>query len=478
MHFLATIASIFFAVSCVVAQAPLGDWTGVLSVTGAAVFLDATVQDLTPTFPRADVVLEWSVDDWKTSVNVAGTPVQASKTWKWHAPITTLDKPLPQTVKFFIRYNNIYNIGNKPDGSLILRIAPAASCGDIFSTGIVTIGCTFNTDLPLTNARGRVDQGPTSPSGVYPGPEYRLNTSTLANGQHTFTVQADLGSKKPFVTKSVPFTVANRVRSLGTWKPMPPPQAQAIASMAVGKDGKLYVGWDNTKITRYASFGAAAYDVVYDFGAQYRPVEVRADETGNVFAVHGTTIYKWLANGTPDAAFANKGQLDLTKGPYPLPFFQQPIDLYVEAGFVYVAGPDGNLLRFNAKTGAFGAALKFTRSSPSSFSSLRGTLYGLGGNILYTIDETTFKVVSQKTIAMQNQPQGISVAATRLYVFDYTQTAYYTAGAVSIYDIKSGAKLTDYHVGATGSTSVVTLADKTVLAADTTSIFKLTQNLF
>jgi len=287
---------------------------------GKGVVMTGRVRVLDLAFDKK-VVVRYSTDGWTTWNEVEGYWIKDDD-WGFTAENVAAE-PLPAEVLYAVRYEVLGQEYWDNNGGSDFRhtLAPVFSQNYYFFdlqkpiSGVLNIGGSYRTDLPLGAARARVDA-----RDWVDGPNVTFSTAELGDGAHTVEVRVRIEGGGE-VSNTIPFTVANQVTPLARWTPAGP-QGVAIGdawAAAVDGAGQIYIApgnsWSsNAAVLRYPTWGSdapVAYAALPNGG---RAQSLTVDEAGRVYAVvaySNKAIARFTTAGALDATFGTGGVASL-----------------------------------------------------------------------------------------------------------------------------------------------------------------------
>ncbi|KAI8853912.1 hypothetical protein BC829DRAFT_413506 [Chytridium lagenaria] len=321
-------------------------------------------------YKSGNLIVRWTTDDFKTYTDSPANPptTKQDDTWSFNIPIAKAVANVPQFVKYAIQYKptNFWANNNNENFKKFLQPTYTVS-GDRTgltneylvpdATGVPSVNIQFYSDLPLGLAMGRVDAAEYTAFNGIGNFSFTFNAYELADGNHTLDVTVPVENGPTIFKMTIPFTVKNKIKFLGQWKPTRPEGLMLYrgpSSSAVGAKGSLLLGWDGGYVYKYASVGSDTFEALFripgsEIPDYYESVKSVAEIDGKVYAyTTKSVIYRWNADATLDTTFGTAGALNL-RGPVfgtaAICFIQ---DAKMHAGFIFVVDGCGQrLLKFS-----------------------------------------------------------------------------------------------------------------------------------
>lgn len=288
---------------------------------GKGVVMTGRVRVLDVAFDKV-VAVRYSTDGWATWQEGLAYWV-AGDDWAFRIEHVA-EQPLPAEVLYAVRYavDGQEYWDNNGGSDFHHRLAPTFDPGYYFFdlnqpiSGVLSIGGSFRSDLPIGALAARVDDGAWSD-----GDHVVFSTAALADGAHQVEVRATFTGGGQ-VTGVVPFTVQNRVTPLESWIP-DHGNTQSVAdawALATDASGRVYLApgssWGtDASVLRYDSFGAATPSLSYAaLPSGRRPKSLAVDAGGRVYAVvdySPPAIWRLGTDGAVDTSFGVSGAVAL-----------------------------------------------------------------------------------------------------------------------------------------------------------------------
>ncbi|TNF38426.1 MAG: hypothetical protein EP329_00520, partial [Deltaproteobacteria bacterium] len=289
---------------------------------GKGVVMTGRVRVLDLAFDKV-VAVRYTTDGWATWDEAQAYWV-ADDDWEFRAE-NVAQEPLPDKVDYAVRYEVLgeEHWDNNGGSDFHHRLAPVFSQSYTFAntsapiSGVLVLGGSFQSDLPISQLHTRVDDGAWSEGGTLV-----FSTLDLADGAHQVEVRATLAGGGT-VSDTVPFNVRNAITPLESWTPdhgNPDSVADAWA-LATDASGRIYLApgssWGAAgSVLRYDALGDATPSRVYPtLPSNRHPDALAVDADGRLYALGSYTnkaLIRFTVAGTYDTTFGNDGVVDLS----------------------------------------------------------------------------------------------------------------------------------------------------------------------
>jgi len=288
---------------------------------GKGVVMTGRVRVLDLAFDKV-VAVRYSTDHWATWDEAQAYWVSGDD-WEFRVE-GVAQMPLPDQVNYAIRYEVLGNEYWDNNGGSDFRhtLQPVFSPGYNFVdvntalSGVLTLGGSFRSDLPISKLDARVDDGAWSE-----GSNAVFSTVDLSDGAHQVEVRATLTGGGT-VSDTIDFTVENAISPVASWIPdhgNPDSVADAWA-LAIDDSGHVYMApgssWGASgSVLRYDALGDDEPSVVFAaLPNNRRPSALAVDADEKVYALadyDGKALIRFAADGALDTSFGDGGVADL-----------------------------------------------------------------------------------------------------------------------------------------------------------------------
>ncbi|KAJ3210251.1 hypothetical protein HDU67_005444 [Dinochytrium kinnereticum] len=377
------------------------------------------------------MMVRWTFDDGETFFDSPATPQAGNNSWTWSIPVASTLSALPERVNFELLYKpfgSLTSFNLSPPLTPTRMILPRyeltvngvtltngiSDLGTGRATGIMNFTITTTTDLPLDPPQAKFDDAPFTTFGIPENAAFTLDTSTLTNGVHTFTVRVPAAGGKEggaALEISSQVTVGNRVKLIERWLPKRPAGVgvEVDPSGGFAADGeKVYFAWGSRGVARYARFGESGDPEVFyktlDDTFSFDTITALSLFDNKLYALATETakIMRWNADGNLDATFGKNGVLSLYGSKLADNFLCSAFDMTVVGGFVFVSDSCNNrVLKFTlegsviAELNLFAPVTYLTNDGTDLYV---GTAAGFEDTRIRVIKPTTFTNPSTSTL--------------------------------------------------------------------------------
>ena len=298
------------------------------------------------------VFVHYTVDAWKTSGD-AEAPFDGGD-FAFDVPLA-IDPATTEEVTFALRLDtNGQSAWDAANGAnYTQRLAPslgaASLAGDttFAAGGIRLLSGGVTTALPVDRIGVHIDGGPQialgplqtnglaglgfSSNGSF---LYPFDSTPLADGDHTLAVEAAAG---PFVRTFAPiaFRVAHGISYRKTWS-LTPEATGATWDFARDARGNVYLLGERD-VREYPSFDAPSPSLTFaPADANATLMDLDLDSNGNVYALGGTSLVRWLPTGAIDTSFGANGVLDFGNGTWGTSGVCYPANLAIAGADLFI----------------------------------------------------------------------------------------------------------------------------------------------
>lgn len=391
---------------------------GGVTLSGAARVFDLAYQKV--------VSVRYSTDGWATSHEVGATWTSAND-WSFKAAGIAKGKPLPSAVEFAVRYQvggqEFWDNNHGQNYRLLLEPAFQPNTGWVPSlenlSGIITLGSTWQTNLPVSGYSARLDTG-----SWKTGPNFTFSTLGLSDGAHQVSFKISIQGGYT-ATASIAFTVKNRITPLEAWQPTyadAKPGSIAPWTLAAGSDGKVYVNWSDGKAARYDAWGTTSAPLIYDAAASGIQ-GIAVDDQGRLvgFGTYPSfSLFRFGTDGHLDASFGTNGATDLT-GPFDGSSICWVSAVAALGGHVQVADScNERILDFDGSGHFLAATPVGSATAVVGLGVANGALYAASQDGLTKLElgRGGLQVTGTVSVPGLNGPAGVASAGGHLWVVD------------------------------------------------------------